>query len=710
MNRFHFITGGQGLRLGSVLWAVAMFITVNISPKMSVADEQGPFFTVRTAGPISPEANEWLAKIAKQREVPVRKGTDLRTLVEQFCGGVSDDYLNRLKQSNTGLENLQASNDGIVEFPACFYVKSNAALTVRAGDNLSKIAQSTVGAAGPQTIGNIVIGNGLKVPFQLPSLTSLPKNVPLKPGQQLILPFATEAVRYELNTNAVSDVSTALAELQRTAKSSAPTQGVPVLEATPSKDERLLLPIEVSARPQSGPPCAGKGLNWPFNVSQVASILTRNLAAMRMYGLEPEQIKVAVVDTGLDGFGGAAFPQAAFDLNRTELAGAPDQDNDGNGWIHDVYGINVYDDGKEPVGFRKYDGGPHGTHVAGLIRGEINGLQEASGRIKLKITNVVQEATRGSPTGPITTYSSPPGGLDIALAYAAQQKVSVVNVSFAAAGRPVGIEQALRANPYMLLVASAGNDHKDLDRAPSYPAAYGGAAGDFRDQVISVAAHDGDFAPTSFTNLGEKRVDLAAPGCDIESYGFDGTKLRYSGTSQAAPLVAFTAALLLSERLSSTRAVKARILASVDIRPSFHGQEAPLTGSEGTLNIPKALSVNDDLIELKGKPGEILLDHVINSEQKIRICADEDAIELRNLLKATPNYLGDPRKLRYMIKDSEGKINFRTCATADDAVEFRAIGEDSPMSRRWQEILDFVPATFRSADNPSGPLPRARPD
>lgn len=68
-----------------------------------------------------------------------------------------------------------------------------------------------------------------------------------------------------------------------------------------------------------------------------------NLAALHKVGPGPTPVTLAVVDTDLDGFDTPSFPRSDFDLNAAELFGAPDEDRDGNGYYHDVYGANVYD-------------------------------------------------------------------------------------------------------------------------------------------------------------------------------------------------------------------------------------------------------------------------------------------------------------------------------------------------------------------------------
>src|SRR5690606_27359206 len=51
-------------------------------------------------------------------------------------------------------------------------------------------------------------------------------------------------------------------------------------------------------------------------------------------------------------------------VNLAELEGEPGVDDDGNGYIDDIHGINTIDETGDPF---PYDGDEHGTHVAGTI-------------------------------------------------------------------------------------------------------------------------------------------------------------------------------------------------------------------------------------------------------------------------------------------------------------------------------------------------------
>jgi subtilisin family serine protease len=99
---------------------------------------------------------------------------------------------------------------------------------------------------------------------------------------------------------------------------------------------------------------------------------------------------------------------------------------------------------------------------------------------------------------------------------------------------------AVRRHPEMLVVVSAGNDGRDLDLKPVYPAALALA------NKITVTSAEGETGrPAADANWGPKTVDLAVPAEHIPVTGFDGEPSTASGSSFAAPRIAALAARLL---------------------------------------------------------------------------------------------------------------------------------------------------------------------
>jgi thermitase len=104
--------------------------------------------------------------------------------------------------------------------------------------------------------------------------------------------------------------------------------------------------------------------------------------------------------------------------------------------------------------------------------------------------------------------------------------------------------------------------------------------------VLSVAASNEKDKLASFSNWGEKSVDLAAPGDSIASTAHGGEYSYVSGTSMAAPLVAAAAAMVREhgDGLPYAR-VRTLLLKYADDKSAFKEKVA----SGGRLNIRRSL-------------------------------------------------------------------------------------------------------------------------
>ncbi len=152
----------------------------------------------------------------------------------------------------------------------------------------------------------------------------------------------------------------------------------------------------------------------------------------------------------------------------------------------------------DPLAFD--DANSHGTHVAGTI-GAVgnNGLGVAGVNWTVDMTSVRTCDFSGS------CGTAPEG-----MAYAGGQ-ARVVNVSLGGPGRGEAYADAIRQNPSSLFVVAAGNDGNDNDQTPQYPCNVS------LPNVLCVAAIDASGDLASFSNYGEKSVDIAAPGVNILS-------------------------------------------------------------------------------------------------------------------------------------------------------------------------------------------------
>src|SRR4051812_13474773 len=226
---------------------------------------------------------------------------------------------------------------------------------------------------------------------------------------------------------------------------------------------------------------------------------------------------VAVLDTGVQ-------------LDRPELKGHiwtnPDEvagnrrDDDGDGIADDVHGADFVNGDGAPA-----DDNGHGTHVAGIVaaHGLIRGLAPDATILPVKVLGADKSGNAHL--------------LAEGIRYAVAHGARILNVSVNGDGPSTELESVVRdaQDAGAVIVASAGNDGRDLGAHPSYPVSYPEPA------VIGVGATDSAGRRASFSNYGPG-VDVTAPGADIISLGFPGIAFR-SGTSMAAAYVSATLAL-----------------------------------------------------------------------------------------------------------------------------------------------------------------------
>ena len=128
--------------------------------------------------------------------------------------------------------------------------------------------------------------------------------------------------------------------------------------------------------------------------------------------------------------------------------------------------------------------------------------------------------------------------------HAAANGVVIMSLSLGSrdAAEWTAFSAAVAAHPEMLFVVSAGNDGRDLDRHPVYPAALP------HRNLITVTSTDVGGGLGAGSNWGAGTVDLLVPGEGIPAISFAGRPVRASGSSFAAPRVAALAARLLETR------------------------------------------------------------------------------------------------------------------------------------------------------------------
>lgn len=210
-------------------------------------------------------------------------------------------------------------------------------------------------------------------------------------------------------------------------------------------------------------------------------------------------------------------------------------DDDANGYVDDVHGINAIAPDGGDAGDPSDNNG-HGTHVAGIIGAVGNngrGIAGVAWRVQLMALRFLDEAGNGFTSDAI-----------MCIDYAIARGAHIINASYGSdadsysAAEEAAIRRARDAG--ILFVTAAGNDGRDLDSDNEYPAAYP------VDNLVVVGAFSRHGPMLSFSNYGSGRVDLIAPGAEVLSTGHAGSAsyVTMNGTSMAAPHVSGALALL----------------------------------------------------------------------------------------------------------------------------------------------------------------------
>ncbi len=237
-------------------------------------------------------------------------------------------------------------------------------------------------------------------------------------------------------------------------------------------------------------------------------------------------------------------------------------DDDGNGYIDDIYGWNFYNNTAAVYGSNDF----HGTHVAGIIGAKGgNGMGVAG-----VVWNVKLLGAKFIESGSGNAFAAA-RAIDYFIALKTKQRLNIVALccSWEGSTGSKDLEAAIRrANKAgILIIAAAGNSAGNIDQAPVYPAGYKTA------NIITVTSIGPTGALSYFSNYGSKSVDIAAPGESIVSTYLNNTYAAMSGTSMAAPHVAGAAALYAAAHPgASMKEIRSAILSSAIPTASLKGK------------------------------------------------------------------------------------------------------------------------------------------
>lgn len=211
--------------------------------------------------------------------------------------------------------------------------------------------------------------------------------------------------------------------------------------------------------------------------------------------LDPGAVRVALVDSGVN----YTLPMINSRLARDESGQLLSKDY----WDNDGLPFDAHPTGSD---FRV---ARHGTRTASILLREAPDVALISYRYPRpdmsRMTQLVEHASVNN----VAIVGLPLGGNreDQWLAFA----------------------EAARQHPHILFIASAGNNGRNIDQQPVYPASLS------LDNLLVVTSADDFVVPAERVNWGRTSVDYLLPAEQLSAIDFDGSEVAVSGSSYAVP-------------------------------------------------------------------------------------------------------------------------------------------------------------------------------
>lgn len=416
------------------------------------------------------------------------------------------------------------------------------------GSELSVSGNIEPDAAQPSSGGTATLdeNNALTIPYDLAFPEEFASDDCLYAGDQIMVKFA-RGFRGKLNTTLVRAGITGLEKLMDTSTGvwyiASVTGDVQQVMANvraldnvvlaeydymyAAADTTLIDSDTVAEAVQGNASCQDQWYLRSGNLQKSWDLLrTRGIAAGG-----DSSVVVAVIDTGVD-YTHEDLKDNIW-VNTKEIPGNG-IDDDGNGYIDDVYGVDL-ETGRDSG----MDDNGHGTHVAGIIAAANNHI----GVVGLAYNVKLMPIKAGMASGFFNQSQIAKGIL-----YAYNNGADVINMSFGGSASTIAVQDALEtAYTRCVLVAAAGNDAMPNEgrpiTAPTYPAALSYVMGVMSVDIRGVESGFTNYDVAAYSSV---EYEVYAPGSQILSTIPGNRYATWSGTSMAAPYVSAMAALLRS--------------------------------------------------------------------------------------------------------------------------------------------------------------------
>jgi len=251
---------------------------------------------------------------------------------------------------------------------------------------------------------------------------------------------------------------------------------------------------------------------------------------------------IAVIDTGAE-LSHEDLVDSLW-INEAERNGTDNVDDDGNGYIDDLYGVDfinnvptpVPDNPSAPLCYEAPEDDSntsHGTHVSGIIgMNPDNAVGYAGVGYRTKI--MILKAGNYKNSFSFANAAK-------AVQYAVANGADVINMSFGSYNENSTFAEELeKASSSCLLVAAAGNNGRASSSSTMYPAAYPYVIG-----VMAGNTTDGCWTSSNFVDTSPAPYNILCPGEAILSTTRYNSYAEKSGTSMASPMAAGSAAVIM---------------------------------------------------------------------------------------------------------------------------------------------------------------------